>query len=115
MSLWPAGREDQAKSDAALVGASPKKGGQAARRKAAPMGANCWLRESMCQIAWVEPAGDVDLGDLGAALFAEPALVALIALCLGGMFERVHGGLEQRPAQVGATVLGQWPAAILVA
>ena len=33
-------------------GRKSKKGGQAARRKAAPLGANCWLRESMCQIAW---------------------------------------------------------------
>jgi hypothetical protein len=62
-----------------------------------------------------EPAGDVDLGDLGPALFAEPALVALVALRLGGVLERVHCGLEQRPAQVGGTVLGQRAAAILVA
>ena len=33
-------------------GRKSKKGGQAARRKAAPLGANCWSRESMCQIAW---------------------------------------------------------------
>src|SRR5215216_2946682 len=39
-----------------------------------------------------EPAGAVDLGDLGAALLAEPALVA----------------------QIGGAVLGQRPAAILV-
>src|SRR5215208_4415344 len=62
-----------------------------------------------------EPAGDVDLGDLGAALLAEPALVALVALRVGGVLERVHGRLEQRPAQVGGAVLGQRAAAILVA
>jgi hypothetical protein len=33
-------------------GRMSKKGGQAARRKAAPRGANFWLRVSMCQIAW---------------------------------------------------------------
>ena len=33
-------------------GRMSKEGGHAARRKAAPRGANCWLRESMCQIAW---------------------------------------------------------------
>jgi hypothetical protein len=33
-------------------GRKSKKGGQAARRKAAPRGANFSLRESMCQIAW---------------------------------------------------------------
>ena len=34
------------------LGRKSKKGGQAARRKAAPRGANFSLRESMCQIAW---------------------------------------------------------------
>src|SRR5215216_4362997 len=62
-----------------------------------------------------EPAGDVDLGDLGPALLAEPALVALVALPVGGVLERVHRRLEQRPAQVGGTVLCQRAAAILVA
>jgi hypothetical protein len=61
-----------------------------------------------------EPAGDVDLGDLGAALLAEPALVALVALRVGGVLERVHGRLEQRPAQIGGAVLGEPAAAILV-
>ena len=42
-----------------------------------------------------EPAGDVDLGDLGAALLAEPALVALVAPGVGGLLGRVHGRLEQ--------------------
>src|SRR5687767_4426957 len=60
-----------------------------------------------------EPAGDVDLGDLGAALGAESALVALVALRVGGVLECVHGRLEQRPAQVGGAVLGQRAAAIL--
>jgi hypothetical protein len=34
-------------------------------------------------------AGDVDLGHLGAALFAELALVSLVALGVGGMAQRV--------------------------
>jgi hypothetical protein len=33
-----------------------------------------------------KPSGDVDLGDLGAALFAEPAFVALVALGVGRVF-----------------------------
>src|SRR5215216_653371 len=37
-----------------------------------------------------EPAGDVDLGDLGPALLPSPALVALVALRIGGVLERVH-------------------------
>src|SRR5512139_488782 len=47
-----------------------------------------------------EPAGDVDLGDLGAPLLAEPPLVALVALGVGRVAERVHGRLEQCPAQI---------------
>src|SRR4051794_9024155 len=58
----------------------PRESRRAARRKPAPAGANGWLRVSMCQIASVELAGEVDLGDLGAALAAEAALGALAAL-----------------------------------
>src|SRR3954447_14200375 len=47
-----------------------------------------------------EPAGDVDLGDLGAALAAESALGVLVALGVGGVAQRVHRGFEHRPAQV---------------
>jgi hypothetical protein len=52
-----------------------------------------------------EPAGDVDLGDLRAALLAEPLLVSLVALGVGGVLERVHRRLEQRPAQIARAVL----------
>ena len=62
-----------------------------------------------------ELSGDVDLGDLGAALFAEPALVALVALAIDGVLEGVHGRLEQRPAQVLRSVLCERPAAVPVA
>jgi hypothetical protein len=50
-------------------------------------------------------AGDVDLGDLRPALLAEPALVAPVALAVGGVLERVHRRLQQCPAQVGGPVL----------
>jgi hypothetical protein len=42
-----------AKLDDSLAGAIPKRALQDARRTAAPRGANCWVRVSMCQIAWV--------------------------------------------------------------
>jgi hypothetical protein len=51
-----------------------------------------------------EPAGDVDLGDLRPALLAEPALVALVALGVSGVPERVHRRLDQGPAQVAGPV-----------
>src|SRR5215212_8756985 len=62
-----------------------------------------------------EFSGDVDLCDLGAALTAEAALVALVALAVGRVAQRVHGGFEHRPAQVSRALLGQRAAAIAVA
>src|SRR6266496_5271794 len=50
---------------------------------------------------------DVDLGDLGPALLAEPALVSLVALGVGGVAQGVHRRLEQRPAQVARALLGE--------
>jgi hypothetical protein len=54
----------------------------------------------MCQIASAKSAGEVDLGDLGPALFAEPLPGPLVAIAV----ERVRAGvgcrLDQRPAQV---------------
>jgi hypothetical protein len=61
-----------------------------------------------------ELSGDVDLGDLGAALAAQPALVALVALAIGRVAQRVHRGFEHRPAQVLGSLLGQRAAAIAI-
>jgi hypothetical protein len=47
-----------------------------------------------------EPAGEVDLGDLGASLFAEPGLRALVAVAVGGMAGGAGGGFDQGPAQL---------------
>jgi hypothetical protein len=44
--------------------------------------------------------GDVDLGELGAALLAQPRLVALVALAVDRVPAGALGGLDQRPAQV---------------
>src|SRR5436305_9993784 len=52
-----------------------------------------------------QAAGDLDLRDLGAALSTEPLFGALVALCVGGVAERVHGRLKQRPAQIARSVL----------
>src|SRR6266480_2102018 len=65
------------------LGRKSEKGGQAARRKAAPRGAKGWLRVSMCQIAWARRRAMSTWGDLGAALLSEPALGSLVALGVG--------------------------------
>ena len=62
-----------------------------------------------------ELSGDIDLGDLGAALAAQAALVALIALAIGRMAQRVHRRFEHRPAQVLRPLLGQRAAAVAIA
>src|SRR3989442_3100945 len=62
-----------------------------------------------------EPAGNVDLGDLGAALASEAAFVALVALPVDGMRAGVGCRLQQRPAQVARAALGQRAASVAVA
>src|SRR5829696_5527366 len=114
MSLWPPRREDQAKLDASLAGASPK-GRSGRQTKSGASGSELLVARQHVPDRVSESPGDVDLGDLGAALLAEPALVALVALGVGGVLERVHRRLEQRPAQVGGSVLGQRAAAVLLA
>src|SRR5687767_12886015 len=54
-----------------------------------------------------EPAGQVDPGDPGAALAAQPGLGPLVTLGVGGMAGGVGGRLDQRPAQVLRAVLGE--------
>ena len=114
MSLWPPRRVDQAKLDDSLAGANPK-GRSRRQTNSGASGSELLIASEHVPDCVGEPAGDVDLGDLGAALLAEPALVALVALGVGGVLERVHRGLEQRPPQVRGAVLGQRAAAVLVA
>ena len=91
------------------------KGGQAAEQNGR-LGEQLLVAGSMCQIACASRQAAIDLGHrLGAALLAEPLLGALVALGVGGVAKRVHGRLEQRPAQVGRPVLGQRPAAVAIA
>src|SRR6476469_1399374 len=59
-----------------------------------------------------EPAGELDLGDLRAALAAQAALGALVALLEQGMRGGGDRGLHRSPAQVSRTVFGERPAAV---
>ena len=83
----------------------------------APAGAkglNGWLRVSMYQIASVSLRASSICATLGAALAAEAAFGALVALPV----ERVRGGVDrcfhQPPAQVSGAVLGERAAAVHV-
>ena len=82
VSIAPSGRGDLAESEWLVRRCMSEESRQAARRKGAPAGAKGWLRVSMCQIASVSLRGEVDLGDLGAALAAQAFLRALIALAV---------------------------------
>ena len=57
-------------------------------------------------------AGDVDPGDRGAALAAEPAGRALVALLIDAMARSVRGGLDERPAQFARPALGEAPSMV---
>lgn len=61
-----------------------------------------------------ELAGDVDPGDLRAALPAEALLGPLVTLPIVGVAGSVGGGLDERPAQVLGAVLGQRPTDVAV-
>src|SRR5436305_7075334 len=60
-----------------------------------------------------QAAGDVDLGDLGTALLAQPALGLLVALAVERMATGVLRGLDQRPAQVLGPGVREVAAAVL--
>src|SRR4026208_1343485 len=47
-----------------------------------------------------ESAGEVDLGDLGAALLADAGLGLLVAVAVDGVRAGVGGALDERPAQI---------------
>ena len=59
-----------------------------------------------------ESRGEVDLGDLGAALFADPRFRLLVAVAVGGVGAGVGGGFDERPSQVAASLLGERASAV---
>src|SRR5215207_3436884 len=94
-----------------LAGASPK-GRSGRQTKSGASWSELLLARKHVPDRVREPAGDVDLRDLRTALPAEPLLVALVALAVGGVAKGVHRRLEQRPAQVAGAVLGERPATV---
>jgi hypothetical protein len=74
MSLWPPRREDQAKSERSL-GAHVQRGRSGRQTKSGASGSEPLVASEHVPDRVREPAGDVDLGDLGPALLAEPRLV----------------------------------------
>jgi hypothetical protein len=101
----PASREDQAELDRSLAGAIPK---EAVR----PLDEwwRLWERTPGCgkhvpdRVG--DPTGDVDLGDLGPALLAERALVALVALGVGGAMASALGEMTGWPMRSSDVVAG---------
>src|SRR5215207_5048204 len=104
MSLSPPRREDQAEWVLSLVGASPK-GRSGRQAKGGASGSELLVASEHVPDRHRQPSGDVDLGDLGPALLSQPALGALVALRVGRVAERMHGRLEQGPAQVAGPLL----------
>ena len=84
MSLWPPWREDQAKLERSL-GAHVQKGRSGRQTKTGASGSELLVAGKHVPDRVREPAGDVDLSDLRAALLAEPLLRALVALGVGGV------------------------------
>jgi hypothetical protein len=59
-----------------------------------------------------ESAGEVDLGDLGAALLADSGLCPLVALAVDAVGAGVGCGFDECPAQVAGSLLGERAAAV---
>jgi hypothetical protein len=78
MSLWPPRPEDQAKSDASLAGASPKRR-SGRQTKSGASGSELLVASEHVPDRVGEPAGDFDLDDLGAALLSDPPVGALLS------------------------------------
>src|SRR5207244_6039186 len=83
------------------------RGRQAARGSVAPLGAKGSPRLSMCQIASDSRRAEVDLGDLGAALLADPRLGLLVAVAIDGCGAGVGRCLDERPAQVARALFAE--------
>ena len=113
ISLSPPRGEDQVGSDAPAV--DLRMGRQAPRACMGPAGANGSLRVSMYQMAVAMARATSTRATFGPALLAEALLRALV----GGPERRRAGGMDGRldegPAQVLRTVLGQRPAVVPVA
>src|SRR5882724_4383481 len=62
-----------------------------------------------------ESAGEVDLGDLGAALFADAGFRVLVAVAVDGGGAGVGGGLDERPAQILGLLFGERAAQVAFA
>ncbi len=62
-----------------------------------------------------QSACEVDLGDLRAALLADPRFRLLVALAVDGMRAGVRGGLDQRPTEVARSLLGERTAQVALA
>jgi len=62
-----------------------------------------------------QSTGEVDLRDLGAALFANARFESLVAVAVGGVGAGVGGGLDERPAQIFGPLFGEWAAEIAFA
>src|SRR5215216_2893382 len=62
-----------------------------------------------------EPASEVELGDLGAALLADPRFCLLVAMAVDGVGAGAGCGLDERPAQVARSLLAEWSAQVTFA
>jgi len=62
-----------------------------------------------------QPAGEVDLGDLGAALLADARFRVLVAVAVDGGGAGVGCGLDERPAQILGPLFGERAAQVAFA
>src|SRR5450759_3698208 len=77
------------------------------RARGGPAGSEGFVLREHVPDGGAELAGELDPGDLRPALAAEPLLRVFVPLAIGGMPGGVGGGLDEGPAQVLRTILGE--------
>jgi hypothetical protein len=80
---------------------------QAARGSVAPAGAKGLVAGGHVPDRFGAPAGQIDVRDLGAGLFADARFRLLVAVAIDGGGAGVGGGFDQRPAEVARPLLGE--------
>ena len=107
ISLWPSRVEGQGLVGGCAGGPIPYRGRQATSGDSGACRGERFVLGEDVPDGFGELAGDVDAGNLGAALAAEAVLVPLVAIPIAGIAGGVGGGFDERPAQVLGAVLGQ--------
>jgi hypothetical protein len=108
ISLSPPNKED--KADRGFAPVAQLLRGRRGQGVGGAFGSECFAAAEHVPDRLGESAGEVDLGDLGAALSADPRLRLLVAVAVDRMGAGVRGCFDERPAEIARALLAESPA-----